>query len=115
MKYLCKVSVSVDVEVAFDAEMDVEAEFEDGQIVFHGFNMSFERCAKCPLADVNLSGEIELEVEAENEEEAENIAIEQVGDASRWEAKSWIAGQNLFSTYITGVSVERVEVEEISG
>lgn len=114
MRYLCKVNVSVGVEVAFDAEMDVEAEFEDGQIVFHGFNMSFVKCARCPLAEVTLDGTIEVEVEAESEEEAENIVIEQVGDASKWEAKSWIAGQNLFSAYITNVDVEGVEVEEIS-
>ncbi|RLG42617.1 MAG: hypothetical protein DRO05_00640 [Thermoproteota archaeon] len=103
MKYLCEVHVTVTAEVAFDAELNVIAEFEDGQLLAERYDMP-------SFSDISLSGQVELEIEAENEEEAERIAIEQVEDESKWEVKSYVIGQNVFSTYVKEATVDSIEV-----
>ena len=111
-KYLCRAEVSVKIEIAFDADLDYEAEFE-GEVLSDGINMSFERCANCPLAQRHLEGTVEIEVEAEDEEEAERIATEMIENTEKWDAKSYVAGREVFSTYVDEVVVESLEVEEI--
>ena len=111
-RYLCRAEVSAKIEIALDADLDYEAEFE-GEVLSDGINMGLERCIRCPLAQHYLAGTVEIEVEAEDEEEAERIAAETIEDTKKWSAASYVAGQEVFSTYVDEVVVESLEVEEI--
>ncbi len=110
-RYLCKAEVSVRIEIAFDAELEYEAEFE-GEVLACEPDMDEEHFIEC-LAQRSLEGTIEVEVEAEDKEEAERIAVEMIEDVERWNATGHVVGWEFASTCVDEVHVESLEIEEI--